>query len=464
MAGDADLVVLGAGPAGLAAGYRAANLGCRVTVLERADRVGGLAGSFEVAGVRVDHGSHRLHPATEPRILADLRTLLGDDLQTRRRNGRIRLAGRWIPFPLRTAATLRGLPPGFALGAAADTLTTWRRRPAADTFAERLRAGLGRTMCERFYFPYARKLWGLEPDELSAEHARSRVGAGGPAALAARLVRGGRGEAGIFYYPRRGYGQLWERLAEAAVDAGAELHLNTVVSRVGLDGDHVEVDTAAGSRVEGGRVWSTIPVSALVNLVNPAPPEDVRAAAHGLRHRAMVLVYVALATRRHTSFDAHYLPEEWTPLTRVSEPTNYRDGAGVDPDDRTVLCGELPCAVGDRWWEASDDELAEVVRDTLRRAGLADPPVLEVATKRLPAVYPVYPAGDEAAFDPIEEWVTRQPGLLSFGRQGLFTHTNAHHVLAMAWAAADALRPAGGFDDDAWRRARAHFRDYVVED
>nr|MBA2769353.1 NAD(P)-binding protein [Sporichthyaceae bacterium] len=74
----ASLVVLGSGPAGLAAAWRAAGLGHPVTVLERAHRVGGLAGSFEVAGVRVDHGSHRLHPATPAALLADLRGLLGE--------------------------------------------------------------------------------------------------------------------------------------------------------------------------------------------------------------------------------------------------------------------------------------------------------------------------------------------------------------------------------------------------
>ena len=41
-------------------------------------------------------GSHRLHPSIEPRLLAALMELLGDDLQTRPRNGRLRLGDRWV--------------------------------------------------------------------------------------------------------------------------------------------------------------------------------------------------------------------------------------------------------------------------------------------------------------------------------------------------------------------------------
>ena len=108
------IVVLGGGPAGLAAAWFAARAGHEVTLLERADHVGGMAASRTVAGLRVDHGSHRLHPATDPQRLAELRTLLGEDLQTRPRNGRIELAGRWVGFPLRTGDLLRNLPPGFA--------------------------------------------------------------------------------------------------------------------------------------------------------------------------------------------------------------------------------------------------------------------------------------------------------------------------------------------------------------
>ena len=109
----AEIVVIGAGPAGLMAALRGAQSGHRCTVVEAGETVGGMAGSFEVAGQRVDYGSHRLHPATPEPFLELFRSLLGPDLQVRPRHGRIRLHGRWIAFPLRAGDMVRNLPPSF---------------------------------------------------------------------------------------------------------------------------------------------------------------------------------------------------------------------------------------------------------------------------------------------------------------------------------------------------------------
>lgn len=463
------IVVLGAGPAGLGLAFRAAGAGHRVTVIEREDHVGGAAGSFTVAGLRVDHGSHRLHRAIAPEILGELRALLGDDLQRRQRRGRIRLADRWLPFPLTATATVTNLPPAFAVRAGGEALTAWARRPRADTFAEVVRGGLGPTMATRFYEPYARKLWGLDPHEISGEQARRRIGAATPAALLRRVLAAREPEVGTFLYPRRGFGQLWEALAAAACDRGARLLLGATAKSVTRAADGVAVRLDDDRQVRGRHLFSTVPLPVLVRLLEPPPPDDVLTAASGLRTRAMTLAYVVLDQARYTPFDAHYLPEGWTPVTRISEPKNYRDGhAGArddgDPADRTVLCAELPCARGDRVWTATVDELTAIVRHALTRSALPDVAPLDVVVRRLPSAYPIYDLDFADRFQRIDTWLRGLSDVTTYGRQGLFVHDNSHHALAMAWAAADALRRDGSVDARAWAVARERFTAHVVED
>jgi protoporphyrinogen oxidase len=467
--GATGIIVLGAGPAGLGLAYRAARAGHDVVVVERERHVGGASASFTVAGVRVDHGSHRLHRTIAPEILADLRDLLGDDLQRRQRQGRIRLAGRWLPFPLTPVETVVNLPPSFGARAALEATTSWARRPRADTFAEVVRSGLGPTMVERFYGPYARKLWGLDPTDISGEQARRRIGATSPAALVRRVLAGRDPQARTFLYPRRGFGQTWEALAAAAQRHGARIELGRTATAIAHDGGQVRAHLDGGVHLTGRHLFSTVPLPVLVRLLRPAPPEDVTAAARRLRTRAIVLVYLVVDVPRYTRYDAHYLPEAWTPVTRISEPKNYRDGhAGPDdpgdPSDRTVLCAEIPCTRGDAIWEAGDDALGQVAVAALRDSGLPHAPVSAVTTRRLPSAYPVYDLGFEQHLTRVDAWVRTLPGITTYGRQGLFVHDNSHHALAMAWSAADALRPDGSIDAVDWAAARTRFTTHVVED
>ena len=460
-AAGADFAILGGGPAGLGAAYRLSSRGFRVILLERQGTVGGLAGSFEVAGQRVDYGSHRLHASTPPPILSLLRSRLGDELQQRRRRGRIRLHDRWLAFPPDPAALVLSLPPGFlaraGLSAAVATFRPRRRR----NFAEYVTTGLGRVMGEAFYFPYARKIWGVDPRELSGDQARRRISADTPWKLARRVTARKQGSGRFFYYPAAGFGRIPEVLAAAAVEAGADLRLDTEAAGIRFDDSSVTVTTSGGDRIVAGQLWSTIPLTSLMGLVEPVagdPTPDV----DGIEYRAMLLVYLVVPADRYTPFDAHYFPDGDIAMTRVSEPKNYRDGP--DPTGTTVLCAEIPCAPdGDRW-RLPDQELGEIVGDALARCGLEHPRPVEVAVRRLRFAYPVYRIGHEGTLNSLIDWTDRRSNLITFGRQGLFAHDNTHHALAMAWAAADAVGADGRLDRKRWSDARRSFYRHVVED
>ena len=63
----------------------------------------------------------------------------------------------------------------------------------------------------------------------------------------------------------------------------------------------------------------------------------------------------------------------------------------------------------------------------------------------------------------LDAWGGSLPGILTFGRQGLFAHDNTHHALYMAYCAVDCLGE-GGFDHSKWAGYREIFSTHVVED
>ena len=471
-----DVVILGAGPAGLGAAFQLTRRKrAQVTVLERNAVVGGNAGSFELAGLHVDYGSHRLHPACDPEVLRDIREMLDGDLLDRPRHGRIRLCGSWIHFPLKPLDLALKLPPSFALGVASDfigkVLPQKSTGAAAETFSTILEKGLGRTICRDFYFPYARKVWGLEPEELSATQARRRVSAGSLAKMGRKILAAVPGlkppGAGRFYYPRCGYGQISDAYYRAAEKAGAAFHLNARVQSVEIKKNTsatvcYEQDGQSRS-ISAAYIWSTIPITALGTCLRPVPPSEYLQAARSIDYRAMILMYLVLEQEQFTEYDAHYFPEAHIPISRLSEPKNY--SASQEPRNRTVLCAELPCSPNSLEWNMTDEQLSKLMRDALAAAGIpVEAPIIQVASRRLRQAYPIYRRGYESYFEQLDQWLSQKDELLTFGRQGLFAHDNTHHALYMAYCAADCLDAEGRFDHDRWRGFRRVFESHVVED
>jgi protoporphyrinogen oxidase len=468
------IVVLGAGPAGLAAAHRLARQGrFAVTVVERSQAVGGNAGSFSLDGVNVDYGSHRLHAACSEAVLHDIRVMLGDDLLVRPRHGRMCIRGRWVHFPLQPVDLLTHAPTGFLFSALRDAIVKNGNgvHAAAPTFASVLEKGLGRAICNDFYFPYARKIWGMDPSDLDAEQARRRVSASSPGKLVRKVLRalplGGRngGSGTRFFYPRNGFGAISEAYRCAAVSKGAALKLGTDVAGVEVSqGRAVAVWTKGEKeeRLPAKHILSTIPITALVRALRPAAPASVLAAAGALRYRAMILIYLVLETDRFTEYDAHYFPSADMPITRLSEPKNYSlsKAPGV-----TVLCAELPCSTTESVWSASDESLGKLVVQAIGQANLPlAAKVRRVVTRRLSHAYPIYTRDYEANFRTLDSHVAGISGLVTLGRQGLFAHDNTHHTLAMAYGVTESLDSEGELNRERWNAYREEFTHHVVED
>ena len=468
------VTILGAGPAGVGAALRLAKADlAQVQVLERQGAVGGNSGSFQLDGIWCDFGSHRLHPVTEPHVLGDIKDAVGEDLLWRPRHGRIRLQKRWIHFPLKPADLLAKLPKTFAVSLMLDAVTKPLRRKTKgeESFATVLRAGLGPTISENFYFPYVRKLWALPPEELAVTLAKRRVSGSSIGKIlmkVARQIPGLKGKTtGGFYYPRKGFGQITERLAAQAQAHGAAFEFGAEVSGVEHSGGRV---TGVRYKKDGkelasktNAVWSTLPISLLVRLMDPVAPPEVLEAARRIRYRGMILIYLILEQDQFSEYDAHYFPELATPMARMSEPKNY--SASTEPKGRTILCAELPCDPDEPYWSMSDDELGRSMCGWLGAVGLpVTAKVNRTVTRRLGQAYPVYDRHYEESFRVMDEWIASIRGLLTFGRQGLFAHDNTHHALAMAYAAAECLAPTGEFDTEKWAEHRRVFETHVVED
>ncbi|MBI4498105.1 MAG: FAD-dependent oxidoreductase [Chloroflexi bacterium] len=458
-------VVVGGGPAGLAAAYRLAQHADQsVLLLERAPVLGGLAAGFRHGDATLDFGPHRLHAGTDPEVLADLRRLLGDELELRPRRGQIRLAGRFLPYPV-GPTTLLMLGPRQVVQLGVGVLAARLPRPAAApvSYEAALQARLGAPLYRLFYGPYAEKVWGLPGSQIAADQAERRVNQRGLADLL-RLALG-RSSGRHYFYPRGGFGRIPAAYAQALASApAARLACSALVETVEWQPGRVRALRYAqdGNPARAGAdhlIW-TAPLPELVRRLDPPAPPDIQQAAASLRHRAVVLCYVALALPRVGQADTYYFPERRFPFNRVTEQKNF--SPAMVPPERTVLCLDLACDPDDARFTASDEELRDLVLPALEEAGLARPrQVIEVFSRRFRQAYPVYDLRYRAALAHVQDWLAGFQNLWLVGRQGLFLHNNTHHSLLMGYRAADAI--ASG-DRGQWPAALAHFATFRVAD
>src|SRR5213083_608857 len=103
-------VVIGAGPAGLTAGYLLAKQGLPVVVLEAEDQVGGIAKTAVRDGYRFDLGGHRFF--TKSKEVDDLwHEVMREEFLERPRMSRIFWNGKFLDYPLSGMDVIRKLGP-----------------------------------------------------------------------------------------------------------------------------------------------------------------------------------------------------------------------------------------------------------------------------------------------------------------------------------------------------------------
>src|SRR5580698_2821027 len=455
MSVDAEVFVIGAGPAGLTAAYCLTKEARSVIIIERDPiYVGGISRTVAYKDFLFDIGGHRFFSKSKE-VVALWQEILPDDFIARPRLSRLYYNGKFFSYPLKAFEALLklGVFTSTACMASYAYAKMFPIEPAR-TFHEWVRNQFGERLFQIFFKTYTEKVWGMSCDEISADWAAQRI-KGLDLATAIihglkRSLRGGRkrpGEAGTdgetvktliesFQYPRKGPGMMWEAAARKIKAQGGRILMGREL--VGLEFDatrnswRIAVATADGGRetYTARHVVSSAPLRELVERIKPVPISLLHARA--LRYRDFLTV--ALMVRK-----AELFPDNWIyihdPSVKVGRVQNFRSWSPeMVPEGMSCLGLEYFCFEGDGLWNAPDSELIALAKQEIAKIGLvtADE-VMDACVVRQAKAYPVY---DEAYRDNVAairlDLEGSYPTLHMVGRNGMHKYNNQDHAMMTA--------------------------------
>lgn len=440
---DEPVVTLGAGPAGLATAYELVKRGVKPVVLEKADKVGGLARTEAYKDYYFDIGGHRFFTKID-KVNKLWHEMLGKDFQKVQRISHIYYEGCFFNYPLSISNAL------FNLGILESLLVIMSYLKAQfhpyheeKTFEQWVSNRFGRRLYKTFFQNYTEKVWGIPCNKIQADWAAQRIkGLSLIAAISNALlgIKNAKSLTDEFHYPIKGPGMMWERFKEAIESKGGEVRLNSeAIVLKHNNGRITHIVYQYGDKkteIPVKHIISSIPITKLVVLLDPHAPEEVLSAAKKLTYRAFIVVVLIIDKQDLCSDQWIYIHSPNVKVCRIQNFKNW--SAEMVPDTKKTSVGmEYFCTEGDAIWTMSDNEMVDLASRELYGLGLSEMDrVIDSCIVRQPGAYPIYDHNYRDHLEVIKSYLANIDNLQTIGRNGMHRYNNMDQSMLVGMLAA----------------------------
>ncbi len=503
------VVIIGAGPAGITAGYELMKPTNTppydVLILEASDQIGGISRTVRHNGNRMDIGGHRFFskdqqvldwwdeimpkqgsPAMDDRLLGrDVKLTPGGPdpdqvdrvMLTRNRVSRIYYRKKFFDYPVKMNwNTIKNM--GFLTTANAgfSYIASAVHKLPEDSLENFYINRFGRKLYSMFFESYTEKLWGRQPNAISADWGAQRVKGLSVVAIIKDIFRkmlpgGGSGKVETslieeFQYPKYGPGQLWEAAADEFVRMGGVIRMGCNVVQIHTSGGAVTelVYEQDGQRhtVKADHFISSMPLKDLVAGMNDVP-DNIQRIAQGLPYRDFVTVGLCvkkLGLKNETKLKTlqNIVPDCWiyvqdvgVKLGRIQIFNNWSPYMVARPEDTVWIGLEYFCDEGDQYWNMSQDQWVDfAVRELVSMGVLSGPEdVLDSHKESVKKAYPAY-FDTYYEIDKLIDYLNTFKNLYCVGRNGQHRYNNMDHSMVTAFETVKNIRAGTSDKQNIW--------------
>ena len=449
-----DVVVIGAGPAGLTAGYELSKSEKQVLVIEKKDQVGGLAETKVFGDYRYDIGPHRFF--TKNKEVYDLfLEMLGEDAVAVNRKTRILFKGSYFDYPLTPLNALFGLGVIESMKIGFSYLTarvkSYLKLSSINNFEDWVIDKFGKKLYSNFFKNYTEKVWGIDCQDIGKDWAAQRIkGLSLSTAIKFALFPNSKKRpktlVDLFYYPKLGAGMLWEKFEEYLLNNNVDILKNSYVIDVNYKDDLLEVTYDSNGKKEivlTKHLLFSNPLLDFIKYFKNEVPNKVLEASNNLDYRNHISVHVTIDKKL---FDDNwiYIHSPDLKMARIADFTNFSKDMSIEGNYPITL--EYFCFENEKIWNDTDENIIAIALEELKNIFPVDFNIVHSDVTRNAKAYPVIRTGYEENITIIRDWLKNHKNITAIGRSGMFKYNNQDHAMATGLYAVRNLLGQGEFD------------------
>jgi protoporphyrinogen oxidase len=355
------VVIIGGGFAGLSAAWELVQRGVRVTVCEADEEVGGLAGSFDVAGTRLEKFYH--HWFTSDTHVLDIVRELGREDQVLHRPTRTGMYFAHQFFRLSTPMdvlrfTPLSIPARFRLGLLAlraRRVREWGELEGLTAEEWLVQLG-GREVYDVVWKPLLEGKFGPHAREISAVWFWNKL----------KLRGGSRGRGGeeVLAYYQGGFAALAEQLARAICERGGMIRLESPVTELLVRDGIIEGVRTPHGQLLADAVLATPALPIVADLVEPHVTPEYASDLRRIHYLANICIVLELDRSLSETYWLN-VNDPGFPFVGVIEHTNFEPAETYGGRRLVYLSKYLP--EDDELYRMPDDEVVRYCLQHLRR-------------------------------------------------------------------------------------------------
>ena len=399
------ILIVGAGPAGLTAGYILAENGYKVEIIEQNSKyVGGISRTEEFKGFRFDIGGHRFFSKSkEINLLWE--KILPKNFRTRDRKSRIFFNKNFFNYPLDLIEVI------FKLGIIESAICFFSFLKAKifpikkpKSYHDWIYNNFGERLYLNFFKSYTEKVWGLSCDDISADWAAQRIKGLNFKEIIFQSIKK------IFFkknkkkiiktlinqfkYPDYGPGMMWEAARDKIIDNGSKIEMAVKAIKYLYNKTEKKWHVTIQNKNNDEKVI----ISDIV--ICSAPMRDVGMAIYPqlksledvkkLNYRDYITVAVLIDQKKIIDDNWIYIHEEKVKAGRIQNYTAW-SSLMAPSTEKSCLGLEYFCNKNDKFWNNSDSDLKKIALEDLKLLKIIDiNHIIDFFVVRQEKAYPVY--------------------------------------------------------------------------